>query len=131
MNGYYFDKWSDLPQTPVDINGDPVRRPKSSYPYSYSRFVVWKGNYKRTDSVVDHDRMMQWDIDKFSRCCKEAFGDKGQMFYSRAPKDIEKFLSLYFGEDIELTGIEEGCNVSTGYPIWSFYYRRKNDKGEA
>jgi len=65
---------------------------------------------------------MQWDYKKFNECCKKVWGNEGQYFSNREPKDIEKFLSLYWNKKIELTAIEECCNVSSGYPIWIFYY---------
>jgi hypothetical protein len=107
----------------VDLEGNPVKRTKEDYPYSYDSFVVWKENYcKEKSNVVYSDRLLQWDYNKFGECCMEVWGNQGQMFYDRNPKDIEAFLSKYFSKEIKLTVIMEGCNVSNGYPIWTFIY---------
>jgi hypothetical protein len=53
----------------------------------------------------------------------EVWNNEGQYFNNRKPQDIEIFLSKYLEKSITLTGIEEGCNVSNGYPYWIFYYK--------
>lgn len=106
----------------VNLRGDVVTRNPQTHPYSYDPFLLWKGDYKEGDSIVYSDRLISWDHEKFNKCCMEVFNNKGQNFNNRKPKDIEKFLSLYFDKDIKLTAIEEGCNVSNGYPYWIFYF---------
>lgn len=108
---------------PCNIKGEPVKRDKCSYPYSYDPFVIWKGNYSETDHAVYSDRLMGWDSKKYRDCCKKAFGDKRGTFATHSPCSIEEFLSLYFDEKITLTGIEQGCNYSSGFPFWIFYYK--------
>jgi hypothetical protein len=110
----------------VDLRGNPVKRDKSTYPYSYDPYVIWKGDHDKNDSAVYSDRLMQWDFTKFNRCRKEVWGDQGQLFFNSKKEDIEKFLSLYFNEDIKLTAIMEGANLASGYPYWIFYYRTNN-----
>lgn len=118
-DGYY------IPRI-INLAGTPIKRTKNEYPYSYDPFLIWKGDYhKGVGSVVYSDRLMQWDYKKFNKCCKKVWGNEGQLFYNRKPEDIEKFLSLYWNKEIKLTAIEEGCNVSNGYPIWIFYYESK------
>lgn len=113
--------WIDM--TYVDIDGNPVKRTKEDYPYSYDSFVVFKKDYnKNTNDAVYSDRLWQWDNKKYDECCMEVWGNKGQTFYGRKPKEIENFLSKYFKENIKLTAIMEGCNVSNGFPIWTFFY---------
>ena len=107
----------------INIRGEQVRRSKYQYAYSYDPFVVWKGDFENTDSRVYSDRLWQWDSEKFNTCCIEVWGNKGQYFDNRSCSEIERFLSLYFNKEVELTGIEEGCNVSSGFPFWVFYYR--------
>jgi hypothetical protein len=104
-----------------DIKGNPVRKTKYEYPYSYDEFVVWKNNYnKDKSSLVYSDRLHQWNYEKYNRCCKEVWHNEGQYFSQRQPEDIEKFLSKYYDKPIKLTLIMEGCNVSNGYPYWIF-----------
>lgn len=107
----------------VDINGNPVERSKEDYPYSYDFFVIWKKDYiKEKSNVLYSDRLRQWDRQKYDDCCMEVWGDKRHSFYSRNPEEIEAFLYKYIGKNIKLTVVMEGCNISSGYPIWSFHY---------
>lgn len=120
----YKNQWGELFTGYEDIHGHPVDRTPQSHPYSYDPYIIWKGDYKglETTSVVYSDRLAQWDTKKFNECCEKVFKDKRQSFHSRKPADVEKFLTMYFGEKIKLTAIEQGCNVATGYPYWVFYY---------
>lgn len=110
----------------VDLDGKPVKRDRYSYPYSYDPYVEWMGDYQKGVShPVYSDRLWQWDSKKYDRCCNEVWGNEGQYFNNRKPKDIERFLSLYFEKEVKLTVIMQGCNVSNGYPYWIFYYETK------
>lgn len=105
----------------IGADGKPIKRTPDKYPYSYDPFVVWKSrNFSPADSYVYSDRMMQQNHEKFADACKKVWKNTGQMFYSREPEDIEKFLSIYFDREVELTMVMEGCNVSNGYPYWIF-----------
>jgi hypothetical protein len=109
----------------IDMNGNPVKKDKFKCPYSYDEFVLYDNRTKECSEntqTVYSDRLMQWDYDKFNRCCMNVWENQGQYFDNRQPKDIEKFLSLYLGKDINLTLMLEGCNVSNGYPYWVFFY---------
>lgn len=113
----------------VDIDGNPVERDKYQYPYSYDPYLVWIKDFEKgKNHVVYSDRLWQWDSDKYDRCCDEVWGNKGQYFDNRKPDEIERFLSLYFGEKIKLTAIMQGCNVSNGYPYWIFYYENESEE---
>lgn len=63
------------------------------------------------------------DYKKYNRLCKEIWGDESQYFDDRQPKDIEKFLSMFFDREIKLARIREECNQSSGYPYWRFDYK--------
>ena len=119
---YNYDNTGNI----IDIYGKPVERTQWEWPYNYDDFCVWKGNFKETDSAVYSDRMREWGADKFKKCVYEVFGDERQLFYNPDPEDIEKFLCLYFKKNVTLTGIEQGCNQSSGYPYWIFFYREEN-----
>lgn len=106
-----------------NIDGKPVERDIYSHPYSYDPFVIWKGNYDPSDSAVYSDRLMQWDFARFNKCAQAVLGDERQMFSNCSPNSVERFLSLYFDKNIKLTGIQQGCNVSTGYSYWIFHYK--------
>lgn len=107
----------------VDLDGKRIKKNPFDYPYNYDEYVLWKGDYNKEKSkVVYSDRLKEWDSDKFNKCCKKIFGDTGQYFSNRKPEYIEKFLRLYFEKEIKLTAILEGCNQSSGYPVWIFIY---------
>lgn len=110
----------------VNIKGEIVERTKEKYPYSYDPFLIWKNDYNETKSkIVYSDRLLEWDKDKFAQCSKEVWNNTGQTFYNRKPEEIEEFLKKYFEKEVKLTAIKECCNVTTGYPIWIFYYEEK------
>jgi hypothetical protein len=111
----------------IGFDGKPITRTKEKYPYSYEPYFIWKkDNFKNgNNQTVYSDRLFQWDSKKFNECSEKVWKNSGQYFDNRNPSDIEKFLSLYYGEDIELTGIMQCCNLSNGYPIWIFLF---NDK---
>lgn len=107
-----------------NINGEVVKRTIFYYPYSYDAFVIYKNGYnKKKDSVIYSDRLIQMNYELYDSCCMQVFNNTGHAFDGRKPEDIERFLSLYLGRNIKLTGIEQACNVSNGYPYWIFYYR--------
>ena len=76
--------------------------------------------------LVNKTRLIEWDFDKFNKCCMDVGGNTGQYFNNRKPKNIANFLSKYFYKEIKLTAIMEGCNVSNGYPYWIFFYEYDN-----
>jgi hypothetical protein len=79
-------------------------------------------NYNNTDNAVYSDRLYQWDYQKYDECFKTVWGNTGQYFNGRSSSDIEKFLCLYLGKSVELTAVVEGCNASSGYPYWVFFF---------
>jgi hypothetical protein len=114
---------------PVDDDGRPVERTKWEYPYSYSFFVVWKSEQDKRGipglGDAYSDRLLQWDRDKYNRCAEAVWGDHRQMFGSSEVAEIEQFLRLYCGDaGLVLTCILEGCNVSSGYPLWFFRWQK-------
>lgn len=117
-------------ETPIpmltDLYGNPIERTPYSHPYNFDQHVIWvskKFDKSKIYSAEYSDRMLEWDSEKFARCTQEVFGNQGQSFDNRNPKDIEKFLIKYFGHDLKLVAIEKCCNVATGYPIWIFHFK--------
>lgn len=108
----------------VDLDGNPINKTPYSNPYRYDSFVVWqdKDFDKGKCNSVDSDRLYQWDSEKYNKCRKEVFNDKGQYFYQADSNKIEKFLSLYFEKEIKLTAVVQNCNVSSGFPYWTFFF---------
>ena len=114
----------------LDLQGKPVKRTPETDPYSYDAYVTYKSNeFLPSDYWVYDDRMRQWDWDKYHNAAKEVW-PKGSphYFYGKDPKDINKFLNLYYGKEVKLTAIMTGCNVSNGYPYWIFVYRESEEK---
>lgn len=112
---------------PVKLDGKPVERTQWDCPYSYDEFVVYKTEkYEPTDSAVYSDRLWEWDPNKFRRAVAAVWPEqpRSQMFHGKKFKDLEKFLQLYMGEQVQLTAVTQGCNVGNGYPYWVFLYRR-------
>ena len=109
----------------IDLNGNVVKRTPFSHPYNYDEFVVWKkegSNNIERESAVYSDRLWEWNHEKYDKCCQEVFKDNGQQFNNRNPDAVEKFLSLYFEKEVILTAIVQGCNRSSGFSYWIFYY---------
>lgn len=110
----------------IGWDGERIMRTPSSYPYSYDPHFTWKSErFETTDRAVYSDRLFQWNSKAFNEAVAAVWPDDpvGQMFHSRNPVDIQRFLCLYFSKDVELTGVLQGCNVSNGYPYWIFAYR--------
>lgn len=107
----------------LNLKGEPVERTPQNHPYNYDEYVQWMKNYDEGKAhVVYSDRLWEWDSKKYNKCCREVFGNQGQFFSNRKPEDIERFLSLYFGKEVKLTAILQGCNAGNGYPYWVFLY---------
>lgn len=112
----------------IGIDGKPIKRTPETHPYSYDAFFEYMApDYNESDRMIYHDRMMQWDRRAFRNAVAKVWPDKAesQMFYDKIPKDVEKFLCLYFDKPVRLTGILRGCNVSNGYPYWIFCYKEE------
>lgn len=105
-------------------------RSKYEYPYSYSPFIIYGHEIKNTN-INDHgtvysDRMFQWDYKKTNRWLKKIFGNENQYFNNKDPALVEKFLQKRFNYPrLRLDMIVEWCNLSNGYPLWSFHYTIK------
>lgn len=109
----------------TNIRNEPVERTPKDSPYSYDTFQLFKDISWNEGDAADHsDRMWECDPEKYNKCCRSVWNNSGQYFYDREPEDIEKFLQLYFDDpSIKLTGVEESCNSSNGYPYWTFYMK--------
>lgn len=110
----------------VDLDDNPIKRTPYECPYEFDEYLIWKDeNFdKEKYSAVYSDRLWQWDYEKYNRCCQEVFKNQGQRFDEREPEEIERFLSMYFGNEIKLLAIMKGCNVNSGFPYWIFLYEQ-------
>lgn len=112
----------------IGLDGKPVKRTPRSDPYGYDDFVLYKDeDFKETDNWVYSDRMIQWDSKAFDNAVNEVWPENpgSQMFYGKAPEELTRFLSLYFGKEVKLTAVMQGCNRASGYPYWIFAYREE------
>ena len=115
------ERWNwaglDLAVERIGLDGKPIKRTPEEYPYSYDAFFEYKApDYQESDRMVYHDRMKQWDRQGFGDASHQIWLEGGQEFFGKGPRDIQKFLCLYFKKEVHLTGILRGCNVSNGYP---------------
>lgn len=117
------------------MNGDRVHRTlagktpirsRDKYPYSYTAYAIWNsGEWSPNDDVVYSDRLSGFYGDKYYELGKELWVRGGLSMGYTDPEILEKFLSELFESKIKLTGIEEECNTSNGYPYWILYYREE------
>ena len=110
------------------INGKRCERLPMDYPYSYSAFCLYKNEWKPTDEAEYTDRLAG-SYENYDRIKEECLG-RGDYFSSYETKDIEKFLQKLLNKDVILTGVEEECNYSSGYPYWILYFRQREDAYE-
>lgn len=104
------------------IDGYEVKRSPKQYPYSFTRYCIYKGAWRCTDETVYSDRLCDWYPDEYDDLRNKMLG-RSDYFKLYEPQAIEKFLCTLFKKNILLTGIEEACNFSTGYPYYIFYFR--------
>lgn len=106
------------------LSGKPQQYTCEKYPYAYSRYAIWdSGDWSTSDRNVWTDRLSSQYPDTFDTLKNEILG-RGDYFSNFEPEAIEKFLCELFGEKVKLTGIEEECNASNGYPYWLLYFRK-------
>lgn len=106
----------------VDEHGNPVKKTKMDYPYSYDGFVTHRfGKNEEANHTIYSDRLLQQDYTKTRGLMQKHFGNDGDYYDNRKPKAIESFLKELLGdENLKLIFIMEYCNVSNGYPLWRF-----------
>lgn len=113
-----------------DFAFDTGFRTPEKYPYSYDPYFI-QGDRASTngcDAVYD-DRMRQWNPDKFRDAKSRVYGSENGGYWMRyaTPHQMSDFMSIYYGKQIRVYGIAEGCNVSNGYPYWIVYFKDVNE----
>ena len=66
------------------------------------------------------DRLTQWDYKKARLLQEKHFGKITDTYSNIEESKIEDFLKEYLNKDLKLIIMLKGCNVSNGYPIWTF-----------
>ena len=112
-----------------NIKDEPIRNTPTDNPYGYDAYCIYKsydyGNTEQKDiSMVYSDRLKMWNREKYEVASKAVFGSDIDIFPTD-PQKIQTFLTIYFGKEIKLLGIEKGCNIGNGYPYWIFYYKEE------
>lgn len=122
MDAYEFED-RDLAMGVDWVRPGPGNLTKIQAPYAYSEHFLWRDGSREslTGAHAEYsDRMAQWDLGKWQACCRDA--PQSQITYWG--KDAcTKFLTAYFGREVEAVALSEGCNVSNGYPYWVFWFR--------
>jgi hypothetical protein len=106
---------------------DPQRRKTlEEFPYSYSDHYLWR-NFERgeTEGIESAytDRMNQWDPEKWKRAAGGRMRNYGSTPVNQAA--AQKVVKIYFGAEFECCGFIQSVNVSSGYPLGVFMYRKK------
>lgn len=107
---------------PVDLDGNPVTRTKSSHPYSYDGHVILRAqpNNKPKMTAVYTDRMQQWDGGKYCRLLQKHGISRWQ---AASPRSIVEFLRDWYDDPgVALVAVMEWCNWASGYPTWSLHF---------
>lgn len=109
----------------VDEDGNPIARTPLTHPYSYDAYVIWGKKDKKANAVYS-DRLYEWDYKKYDRLCEKHWGNQAQYWDERDADKVQAFLRDYNDNPkLILTMIMKCCNVSSGYPIWIFFYKDK------
>lgn len=122
---YWLDTWDNMWRQ-RDPRYDFVHK-NSCYtpecrPYNFSEYYLFNMKEKNTKyEAVYSDRMNQWDYEKFKRAL-DIVGSGMDWF---DPNKAEKFMSAYYGRAIEVAAMARGCNQSSGYPYFIFWFRDK------
>jgi hypothetical protein len=100
---------------------------RHSKPYSFSAYYIWRDHEHNVPDQFEtaySDRMLSWDWDKYETAMQASHGNRRQ-YGHREPAKCEEFLQLYFDDPtIRLVAIIEDCNVSNGYPVTVFRWRK-------
>lgn len=124
--GFSFDEESQFDRYDWTEWGKRDRRTKEEFPYSYSDHFILrtvphdKLKAKGIDAVYD-DRMRGWDHAAWEKACASVPEKRFDQF---TQNDLNKFLSAYFGKPVKGLAISEGCNASSDYPYFVFYYKK-------
>ena len=107
----------------LGADGEPVKRSKEEYPWSYDGFVIWcsgsPSSQKGTNHSIYTDRLHMWDKKKLKKLQLKYFGKESDYWSEFEPDKIEDFLQDWCEDpDLKLERIVQYCNLATGYPLW-------------
>ena len=107
------------PRTALD--GTPAKYSPERSPYYYDKFALYRNGWDPGDTCIKSDDIIHQE--NYSTFCMRLFHNRGQIFTSREPRLVQVLLSMLLERPVILTGIEEECIGSRGYPHWYFWYR--------
>jgi hypothetical protein len=104
---------------------------RNTHPYSFSEIIHWQdgkwkqGSYGPVPDVQGadaaySDRLSQRDWTRYFDACRST--GEGQL-HMRSRRRISKLLTYYFGRETKALGLVEGCNQSSGYPYYIFFFK--------
>ena len=116
--------WGGIPRFKVSDAKwvDPrCQNDKREYPYSYSEFFHFGNRIAVQGLDADYsDRLWQADPAKYEKLQALV----GCRFEQARPEQLDAFLSAYWGKPIVVAAFAEGCNPSSGYPYYIFWYAK-------
>lgn len=87
--------------------------------------VVTFTNGMAGNGYNDSDHLWFADADKYNEVSRRLFGDKSHWWGGRTAAQVEIFLREFFDNPkLILVQIQKMYNVSNGFPIWGFSYKR-------
>ena len=112
----------------INWEGKPISKDPHSHPYSFDEYVEYKKADKYKHAVYS-DRLFQWNSEKYNKAAEKVWGNKSQYFNAGDYAKIEQFLQEYLEKhNLELIGILKGCNRSSGYPYWVFFFNEEKQQ---
>lgn len=111
----------------VDIYGNPVKRTRKEFPWSYDPVVIFKlACFEEKDTAFYSDQVdgefSEKEQDKAMEITgKKMFGGEFEHFSWKNPHDVEGYLSILMRRNLKVTAITEGANLETGNPYWIVY----------
>lgn len=106
----------------LDLNGKPVQHTPQQYTYSYDPYVVFKQNKDPAKKTYcywsDHIDRREGVADLKMK----HFKHRGDHYGDYTIQQIQDFLrELDNDPNIEIYAVMHACNVSNGFPVWSFH----------
>lgn len=106
-----------------NVNGDKIKRtPKNGW--FYDPYVIFKKYYKPTDHMIMISSS-DYSQSKLEDAIHFVFSHPVEAIGREKPSKVEEFLSVYLGEHVKLTAIEEGCQEWANGQFWRLYFRRE------
>lgn len=119
----FLDNWDESRAYEFWVDPSGERRTKVQYPYTFDDYFLWRLEPKNAPGVngVYSDRMVMWD--EIAWKAAVATLPPNASLLGAGPEEIDKFLTTYFKKPVQAIAFAEGCNQSSGYTYFIFWYR--------